>query len=191
MHSFDFISFDLRTVAGPKWKWNVTHTRQGSPRQHHMSVFGRRDLPHKDWCAAVIELLPRKTGCKNSKVTNLHSYQVLKKFEKQYFGQTVAKLINKFLLKQRWCLVKLLSAITCERIALESQWKHLRIRKTASYPMTLKMAGCLKILAKCKFLIFQKRFFGNFRENSKNSFWASLLAFSKCCMGWTTSEDPN
>ena len=90
IHNFDGILFDFRAVAGPKWKWNVTPTRLGSPLQLHMDVFVRRDLPYTDWCAAVIELLPRKTGCKNSKVTNPHSYQVLTMFEKQCYVQEVA-----------------------------------------------------------------------------------------------------
>jgi len=69
--------------------------------------------------------------------------------------------------------------------ALKSPRRHPRIRKTAIDPKSLKKRylNIWKFWVKCKFLIFRERFFRNFPKNSKNSFHASLLAFSKRFFG--------
>ena len=73
---------------------------------------------------------------------------------------------------------KLWSAITPEWIGLTSQWKHPWMQKTARNPMSLRKSTFAFEIKKSIFLYLTYWFLGTFHRKSKNSFTASLLAFS-------------
>jgi len=78
-----------------------------------------------------------------------------------------------------------------ERIALKSQSRgHPRIRKTAIDPLSLKkVTFTFEMFKKRQISDFSEVFFGNFPKISTRSFYASLGAFLKRFLSWTTSEE--
>jgi len=91
---------------------------------------------------------------------------------------------------RRSLLLKLWSVITRERIALESQWRHPRIGKTATDPIRFEKGTLIfeTFETNANFWISESDFW----QFSKQLFSRFPASFSETVfLSWTTSEDPH